>query len=95
MQAGEPIPFKVMQAARMSWGVLIDAYLINGARVGDRFTASAFLDYAGKIKNGETVVTPPLRKVAARGEFSLMQSSNGRDYYVLVSEYQATHSHSG
>ncbi|MCW2293132.1 hypothetical protein M2262_003182 [Pseudomonas sp. BIGb0408] len=81
------IPASVEQASRIDWGVLIDAYLINAAKVGERFAASVFLDRARAIPDGETVVTPPLRMLSACGDFQLMQSECGRDHYVLVSEY--------
>ncbi len=85
----EEIPPAVLRASREDWGVRIDAYLINAAKVGDRFAASVFLDHAGAIENGETVVTPPLRSMSARGEFRLMQSVCGQDHYIIVSEYRA------
>lgn len=82
----ENIPADVEKASRIEWGVLIDGYLTNAARVGSRFTATLFLDCARLISNGETVVTPPVRKVTSRGEFSLVQSACGQDHYVIVSE---------
>lgn len=82
------IPVEVVRASSLNWGVLIDAYLIDAARVGDRFAASIFLDCAGAIADGETVVTPPLRELSARGDLRLMQSVCGTDHYIIVSEYR-------
>lgn len=81
------IPVEVVRASSINWGVLIDAYLIDAARVGDRVAATLFLDFAGLIENGETVVTPPLRKITSNGDLQLMQSVCGRDHYIIVSEY--------
>lgn len=83
----ENIPADVEKAARIDWGVLVDGYLTNAARVGSRFTATLFLDCARLIGNGETVVTPPVRKVRSRGNFCLVQSACGQDHYVIVSEH--------
>jgi len=84
----EKLPADVEKAARIDWGVPVDGYLTNAARVGSRFTATLFLDCARSISNGETVVTPPVRKLTSRGNFSLVQSTSGRDHYVIVSEYE-------
>ncbi|SDG12949.1 hypothetical protein [Phytopseudomonas seleniipraecipitans] len=80
------IPANVERASRIDWGVPIDAYLTEAARVGDRVTATLFLDFAGVIGNGETVVTPPLRKITSRGDLQLVQSACGHDHYIIVSE---------
>jgi len=85
----EEVPPAVLRASREDWGVSIDAYLINAAKVGDRFAASVFLDHARVIADGETVVTPPLKKLGTRGDFLLMQSVCGQDHYIIVSEYRA------
>ncbi|UFH49592.1 hypothetical protein [Pseudomonas sp. KNUC1026] len=82
----ENIPADVKRAACIEWGVLIDGYLTNAARVGSRLTATLFLDCARLIRNGETVVTPPVRKLTSRGDFCLVQSESGNDHYVIVSE---------
>lgn len=87
----ENIPADVQRAARMNWGVLIDAYLTNAARVGSRYAGTLFLDCAGSISNGETVVTPPVRRLTSRGDFCLVQSACGKDHYVIVSETGPTH----
>lgn len=84
----ENIPAEVERAACIDWGVLVDGYLTNAARVGNRFAATLFLDCAHSISNGETVVTPPVRKLLSHGDFCLVQSSSGQDHYVIVSKYE-------
>lgn len=81
------IPADVERASRINWGVLVDAYLTDAAQVGQRFAATLFFDQAGVISNGETVVTPPLRRLGRRGDFWLMQSECGQDHYVVVSNF--------
>lgn len=81
------IPANVERASRIDWGVLVDAYLTDAAQVGKRFAATLFFDQAGVISNGETVVTPPLRRLGKRGDFWLMQSESGQDHYVVVSNF--------
>lgn len=81
------IPADVERASRINWGVLVDAYLTDAAQVGRRFAATLFFDQAGVISNGETVVTPPLRRLGRRGDFWLMQSECGQDHYVVVSNF--------
>ena len=83
----EKIPPAVPRASREDWGVLVDAYLTDAAQVGQRFAATLFFDQAGVISNGETVVTPPLRRLGRRGDFWLMQSECGQDHYVVVSNF--------
>lgn len=87
----ENIPADVKKASRINWGVLVDAYLINAARVGSRYAGTLYFDCAGSISNGETVVTPPVRKLTSRGDFCLVQSTCGKDHYVIVSENGPTH----
>lgn len=82
----QTLPTSVLQAKSQDWGVIVDAYLVNAARVGDRFAATLFCDLAGVIENGETVVTPPVRQLQRRGDFRLMQSACGGDHYIIVSE---------
>jgi hypothetical protein len=72
----------------MNWGVIVDAYLVDAAKVGDRFAATLFFDHSGVIGDGQTVVTPPLRKLSQREDFYLMQSECGRDHYIIVSKYR-------
>nr|WP_111461837.1 hypothetical protein [Pseudomonas sp. URMO17WK12:I2] len=89
MRGVEEIPPAVLRASREDWGVLVDAYLTDAAQVGKRFAATLFFDQAGVICNGETVVTPPLRRLDKRGSFWLMQSECGQDHYVVVSNYRS------
>lgn len=89
----ENIPADVEKASRINWGVLVDAYLINAARVGSRYAGTLFLDCAGSISNGETVVTPPVRNLTSRGNFYLVQSACGKDHYVIVSECEPSRLH--
>lgn len=84
-----PIPLKVLAAKRIKWGVIIDAYLTNVAKVGTRYSAVAFADRSGLIGDGETVATPPVRTVAEQKGFVLLQSLCGRDHYVVVSWLEA------
>jgi len=77
---------RVVRASSIEWGITIDAYLINAARVGDRYTALVYGDQSGAISDGMTVVTPPIRAVEQRGGFTLMRSLGGNDHYVIVSE---------
>lgn len=95
MRALENIPPAVIQALDEEWGVLIDAYLTDAAKVGTRFAATIFFDQAGVISNGETVVTPPLRSLSRRKNFWLMQSECGRDHYVVVSHYSPLNTSAG
>ena len=87
----ENIPPDVERAVRINWGVLIDAYLTNAARVGSRYVGTLYFDCAGLIGNGETVVTPPVRELKSHGNFYLVQSACGKDHYVIVSEGGPTH----
>lgn len=80
------LPMRVVRASGIEWGITIDAYLMNAARVGDRYTALVYGDQSGAISNGMTVVTPPVRAVEQRGGFTLMRSLGGNDHYVIVSE---------
>ncbi|RRV10831.1 hypothetical protein EGJ27_02950 [Pseudomonas sp. v388] len=84
--AAEPLPAEVRQAMAYDWGVFVDAYLCNGARVGDRYAATAYFGQPGEIPNGATVATHPLRQVATHGSFRLFQTLDGADHYVLVSQ---------
>lgn len=86
MRVVEEIPPAVLRASREDWGVLVDAYLTDATQVGARFAATIFYDQAGVICNGETVITPPIRRLTSRGDFCLVQSACGKDHYVIVSE---------
>lgn len=83
------VPQEVGQAQGMVWGVPIDAYLADAARVGDRFVAKAYADLSHRIADGSTITTPPVRLVRAQGSFRLIQSVSGHDHYVIVSDYAA------
>lgn len=78
------IPSEVLDAQRIQWGVFVDAYLTNVARIGDRYAASAFLSRSGLVLDGETVATPEVRTINERQGFTLLQSLCGRDHYVIV-----------
>lgn len=80
------LPPLVGQAAGIDWGVTVDAYLMEAARVGDRVTARVYCDLSGVISDGMTVATPELRIVRQKGDYTLVQSVTGRDHYVIVSE---------
>jgi hypothetical protein len=82
-------PRELLEAMSLNWGVYVDAYLMDAAKVGDRFAATAFGDQSGVVPDGVTVATQPLRHVATQGSFKLLQTVDGGDYYVLVTEYAA------
>lgn len=83
----ESLPSEVVQAMRHDWGVLIDAYLVNAARIGDRFAAIVFCDRSGMVSDGTTVATQPVHQIATRGAFKLLQTLDRADHYVLVTEH--------
>jgi hypothetical protein len=78
------IPAEVLLASEMPWGVLIDAYLIGAARVGDRYAGVAYLDHSGVIVDGSTVATPPVRAIDQKDKFILLQTLSGLDHYVIA-----------
>lgn len=82
-------PPQVELARGMVWGVPIDAYLMDAAKVGDRFVAKAYADLSNRIADGSTIATPPVRLLRAEGPFRLIQSTSGKDHYVIVSDYAA------
>ena len=84
------LPNEVSQAMAYDWGVFVDAYLVDAARVGDCFAATVFCDQSGVSPNGATVATRALRQVAAQGAFKLLQTLDGGDHYVLESEHKTT-----
>ncbi|HDS1817320.1 TPA: hypothetical protein QEM96_001962 [Pseudomonas putida] len=84
-----PVPLKVLAAKRIKWGVIIDAYLTDVAKVGMRYSAMVFSDRSGFIQDGETVATPPAKAVDEQQGFVLLQSLCGRDYYVVVNWLEA------
>lgn len=83
----ESLPGEVVQAMSHDWGVLVDAYLFNAARVGDRFAATVFCDQSGMVSDGMTVATQPVHQIATRGAFKLLQTLDRVDHYVLVTEH--------
>jgi len=82
-------PREVARAMTLDWGVLVDAYLFDAARVGDRFAATVFCDRSGTVPDGVTVATHPVRQIAVRGDFKLLQTLDGADHYVVVTENKA------
>lgn len=81
------IPMQVLAASRIEWGVIIDAFLMNAARVGDRYAAEAYSDRSGAISDGITVVTPPVVPLLNKEGFLLVRSACRNDHYVIVSEH--------
>ncbi|MGQ3822393.1 hypothetical protein [Pseudomonas alliivorans] len=86
----QTVPTEVVQARNLDWGVIVDAYLVGAARVGDRFAARVFHDLSGVNENAMTVVTPPLQEVERRYGFKLMRSVSGVDYFVIASELSSS-----
>ena len=77
----------VEEARQIDWGVMVDAYLTDAAPVGDRYAACAHRVQSGAIRDGMTVVTPPVVCLTEVGSFSLVQSRSGQDHYVIVSRH--------
>lgn len=82
------MPRSILQASEIEWGVTVDAYLMDAARVGDRYVAKVYSDLSGKGSDGMTVVTPPVKVQEERGGYTLLRSTCGGDYYVVVSRLQ-------
>lgn len=80
------LPKEVIQAMAHDWGVLVDAYLVNAARIGNRYAATVFCDQSGTLLDGMTVATRSVRQIAARGSHILLQTVDGKDHYVVVTE---------
>lgn len=78
------IPSKVVAASNIEWGVLVDAYLLSAARVGNRYAAEVYLDRSGRTSNGMTVITPEVTKVACKNGFVMVRSICQKDHYVIV-----------
>ena len=78
------VPFEVQASRCIDWGVLIDAFLVNAAPVGERFVATVYSDRSGVLLDGMTVVTPPLRSVTMNQGFEMLRSVSGADHYVVV-----------
>lgn len=79
------IPAQVAVARLIDWGVPIDAFLVDAARVGSRFAARVYLDRSGASADGMTVATPPVSEVAKNQGFEMVRSVCGSDHYVIVS----------
>lgn len=80
------LPIEVTRAQRVNWGVFVDAFLMNAAKVGNRFAAEVYGDRSGLIANGTTVATAPVRSIARVDGFQLLQTLNAGDHYVVVTE---------
>ncbi len=82
----QDVPPEVIQAQSIDWGVAVDAYLVNAARVGRSYAALVYDDQSGVSLNGMTVATPPLVLVEARLGFKVMRTLSGQSHYVIASE---------
>lgn len=80
------VPREVIQAQGIDWGVMVDAYLVDAARVGRSYAALVYNDQSSLNSDGMTVATPPLVLVESRAGFKLMRSLNGTDHFVIASE---------
>lgn len=81
------LPAAVILASEIDWGVFVDAFLTDAAKVGGRYAAKVYRDRSGRAADGSTVVTPPLIFMNMNGVFKLFRSSSGGDHYVVVSEH--------
>lgn len=81
------LPVAVILARKIDWGVFVDAFLTDAARVGGRYAAKVYGDRSGRVADGSTIVTPPVTFVCMNGRFKLFRSGCGGDHYVVVSEY--------
>jgi len=79
---------RLAMAQTHDWGVFIDAYLIDGAAVGDRFAAYVYHDRSGQMEDGMTVVTPSVEMIAQFDGMVLLRTISGNDNYVLVSRLE-------
>ncbi|OQR29720.1 hypothetical protein BWR59_19870 [Pseudomonas sp. Bc-h] len=86
-QADYCLKTRLIAAQEISWGVIVDGYLSNAALVGDMYAASIYFDHSRLIRDGETVITPPVEVVRKYRGFTLLRSCCGRDHYVIVSVY--------
>ncbi|MDR9862910.1 hypothetical protein [Pseudomonas baetica] len=89
MRLAQPpaVPALVLEASNIDWGVIVDAYLIGAARIGDRYAAEAFLDRSGLVSDGMTVATPPVTVLMHKNGFMLVRSQCLKDHYVIVTEH--------
>ncbi|RMP83684.1 hypothetical protein ALQ15_200135 [Pseudomonas syringae pv. actinidiae] len=83
---GHSPPSEVAQAKSQEWGVFVDAYLVDAARVGNRYAATVYCDQSGS-PDGATVATPPVREISKKGGFALLQTIDAQDHYVIASEH--------
>ncbi|MBP0941015.1 hypothetical protein V2K16_14395 [Pseudomonas alliivorans] len=81
------LPQAVLDAQALDWGVLVDAFLVNAARVGEVYAATVFCDRSRTIPDGSTVVTPPVRLLAVREPYRLLQTLDAGDHYVVASYF--------
>jgi hypothetical protein len=81
-----PLPAEVERAMTFDWGVLVDAYLMDAGRVGDRYAATVFCDRSGRAGDGVTVATPAVEHLFTQGGFQLLRAVAASDHYVIVSE---------
>ncbi|MBD8666350.1 hypothetical protein OQ519_00320 [Pseudomonas lurida] len=82
----QEIPSAVIQAQAIDWGVTIDAYLYDAARVGQRYAAIVYGDKSRASLDGMTVATPPLEIVKAQWGFKLMRTPGGDQHFLIVRE---------
>lgn len=78
-------PAAIARAGAVKWGVIVDAYLTDAARVGDRYAAVVYRDLSGVIPDGMTIFTPPVLPVVERDGYLLVRSLDEGDHYVIVS----------
>lgn len=90
-----PLPAAVESAMSYDWGVLVDAYLMDAGRVGDRYAATVFCDRSGRADDGMTVATPAVEHVATQGGFQLLRAVATSDHYVIVSELATPRGNNG
>lgn len=83
------VPVEVIRAQSMDWGLAIDAYLYDAARVGDRYAAVVYGDKSGASLDGMTVGTPPLELVNTQSGFKLMRTPGGEHHFLIVREFGA------
>lgn len=81
------VPREVVEASNIDWGVIVDAYLANAARVGGQYAALVYRDRSGVSSDGMTVLTPVVRPTAQKGTFTLIQTLGGGDHHVIASRY--------
>jgi len=79
---------RLAMAQTHDWGAFIDAYLIDGAAVGDRFAAYVYKDRSGQLVDGMTVVTPAVKVISQFEGMVLLRTISGSDNYVPVSRLE-------